>query len=611
MKSLRYFALSIVLLSACGPADPLTLSQSSSLSLAGTQGAQETPAFYKYCTATDNPKDIQHSVDKLKEVVTKPDEGSISCDIALERLSRSSLTIDLANQGISSLLPFAGLKGIGQLLLSGNSITSLKGLEGLDALYRIDLAKNDVVDVSELTKNKSLHMIGIASNPVTSIDALAKMPRLTYIDISATKITDASILADSQLRDLSMSDLPGLRDLEFIGQLKHLESFVAMNSAIKSLYFLTENNASLRFINVSDNEISDIYPLKRLKNLDYVVVSSNTINHVEGILELPKLKHFSAYGNPFSTISVGTVPPNHPLESITLWDNKNLEDLRFIRKFPNLKQLRLSGAGIKHIPDLSQHSKLRVITAGWCPLTQESIANIMAVKQLHTLSLGKTNLESFDLKESRPALVKLTISYNPKIRSLDFLKHTPNIEYLIAHGNTIETFPEGVGQKLTYLSVAVDNSKENVARAFNLPELKHLYLKTKGEGAMTIELAEKKEKLKELALSGQPLTDTSFLKSLPNLEKLEAFGVSLRDLSDIVSLPLTHLDVRYNCLSSIKPLADATHIWSTLKQLNLEDNQIMDLDLLPADKTAKLEMFKVEDNGKKKERCSEDAIGAL
>lgn len=609
MKTLRYFALSILLLSGCGGgpsevADSLPDSDDTSTDPI-PDDSKSTSAFYKYCTAATNPADIQHSVDKLKDVVTQAGESSISCDVAYERLSTPSVDIDFTNQGITSLRPFGGLKGIGILDLKDNSITDLTGLEDVSNLHRLDLSGNSIEDISTLAKITSLRWLTIDKNPVKELGGVASLPGLYYFSFHDTRITDASAFANSQITGLSMGGPTMLNSYGFIGQMKKLDFLVIMDTNLGSVSFLTDNNKTLKFLNVSNTLLTDISPILKLDNLEVLILGFNQISNVDGVLMLPRLTDLAAYDNNISTIDSDLIHPDSKLVELALWENPGIADMSFLSKLPLLKKLRIWGSGVKHIPDLSRHADLEIVSAGDNALTATSVANILKAKNIHTLELRNNNLMSFDLPEPRPALKRLNLRANRDISTLDFLKNAPNLEFLNAYYLPIKNFPAGLGQSLTELYIEIDNDKDSIARLFDLPKIKNLDLEVRGREGFSVSLTENKTNITQLALRGESLLNTAFLKFLPNLSSFYGYGLKLRELTDFVELPLKRLTINNNCLSSIKPLAEATTIWSTLKELNLENNQIMDLDLLPADKTAKLDVFNTERNGKKKEDCAE------
>lgn len=570
---------------------------------------KEVPAFLSYCKAGANPPDVQHTVDKLVELVTYETGEDLSCDIAFRRLKSDSDEVNLSNMGIKSLLPFGGLDGINVLTLSGNEITNIAGLDKIKSLSYLDLSGNKITDISGIVKNKSLVSLDVSKNPITEIGELSKLEELRMLVLNETLIADASTLGKSHIQRLDMQDMPNLKDYSFVGEMENIKGLWIAGAGLTSLDFLTKKNSELVFVNFSRNEISDASPLLKFKNLIIVSLGFNKIHSIDGFFDLADLEYLNVSDNEINAVNPDAIEGKSILESLNIGQNENLQDLSFIAKLAQLRELDFSRSGVQHIPNLANHVYLTSIEAQANQLTKESVLNILRAKKALSINLKENKITGINLPEDHPelALLKLDVSENPDLISLDFLKKAPALTSLIAYRSSIPSFPDDVGLELTKLDLGVENNPSVIDRIFKLPKLEELNLVVHGSDPARIDLRKTNETVSKLNLSGPSLEGSSFLKFLPNLSELSITGMALPELVWAVDQPLKKLNLSANCITTVEALVQAPKIWDTLEELNLEDNQITDLDLLPADKLEKLKVFEAENNGKKKDGCPDNA----
>lgn len=107
--------------------------------------------------------------------------------------------------------------------------------------------------------------------------------------------------------------------------------------SIKGLEFAT----NLEYLDLSENEITDISPIKNLKKLEMLEIDRNIIEDISPLKDLTNLKHLNLYSNYIKDIS--------PL--------KNLVNLEFLDLHYNLDDDRING-GVVDISPLKNMNKL-------------------------------------------------------------------------------------------------------------------------------------------------------------------------------------------------------------------------------------------------------------
>ena len=147
----------------------------------------------------------------------------------------------------------------------GLRIEDMTGLEHATDLEYLDLGDNAVTDLAPLEGLESLQLLYLDGNEVSDISALAELP-LVVLSISNTKVDDFSAL--SNMDSLYWLDLDG--------------------NAIRDLPRLP---ASLLYLYLADNAISDIGVLADLPNLREVRLSGNSIRSLFPLAGLSQLEH--------------------------------------------------------------------------------------------------------------------------------------------------------------------------------------------------------------------------------------------------------------------------------------------------------------------------------
>jgi Leucine-rich repeat (LRR) protein len=94
-------------------------------------------------------------------------------------------------------------------------------------LKHLDICNTDVFDASPISACTSLISLDLSNTRVTDIDFISKLHRLEILNMSFLGgVSDISVVASSScpyLRELSMANMPLLRDIRHLQHLKRLE----------------------------------------------------------------------------------------------------------------------------------------------------------------------------------------------------------------------------------------------------------------------------------------------------------------------------------------------------------------------------------------------------
>ena len=216
--------------------------------------------------------------------------------------------IEFRHNAISDLTPLTNLTKLNNIKLRGNQITDIAPLARHFNVEWMGLEDNQITDLSPLQNLKKLNGIGISGNPVTDVSPLAGLISLEGIAAQNTPITDFSPLANLRIlqwiefgNDPTISTLPSLTGIK---TLRRLEITGTNISDISRLAELTQ----LKELNLEGNLISDISSLSNLKKLIELRLDSNQITDISPLSGLTNLREVNLRNNAISDFS--------PLESL-------------------------------------------------------------------------------------------------------------------------------------------------------------------------------------------------------------------------------------------------------------------------------------------------------
>ena len=236
----------------------------------------------------------------------------------------------LQNTQVSDLRPLMGLSSLSALNVAGNQITETSAVGSIASLQGLDLSNNPIRDFSglgRLTALGTLHLenCGLASEDLRELYPLEQL-RLLYLD-GNEGLTDSAVSGLQQaipncaishsalvytvelagslfLSDLTELDLSGrgIDDLSGIERFDRLEKANLGHNSIQVLLNLQigRTRETLKELDLSFNQLSDVSALAELKALEVLDLSGNRIEQIQSLARLTGLKKLYLTGNPLA-----------------------------------------------------------------------------------------------------------------------------------------------------------------------------------------------------------------------------------------------------------------------------------------------------------------------
>jgi hypothetical protein len=137
-------------------------------------------------------------------------------------------------------------------------------------------------------------------------------------------------------------------DLSPIKGLPRLQQLILHHNKVRSVAPLADNRA-LQYIDLNQNDVTDLKPLGMLTNMSVLYLSDNSVKDISPILKLPRLH--SIYLNNNGLVSLSGINELKWLSSLSASGNK-LKDLHDLTGLENLSFLFLEGNQIADINPL-------------------------------------------------------------------------------------------------------------------------------------------------------------------------------------------------------------------------------------------------------------------
>ncbi|MDH5765345.1 MAG: leucine-rich repeat domain-containing protein, partial [Gammaproteobacteria bacterium] len=528
--------------------------------------------------------------------------------------------LKMANTGISTILGVEQYNNTLRTLdIANNNIENISLLSNLQ-LTEVNLSDNKISDFSPLLNQTHLTLFNVSRNyffdnwPYQTRDLITQIisnnPGLTHIGLSGLKI-DAPFpvfaaspdwqpyaLIDLDLSDTGVSEIYGIElyttlknlnlannSLTTINQLSNmpLSQLDISNNHITDISLLLNSINGLRSINLSGNKSIPTYQISSFLNQNYNLthIGLNNTTYNEGI---PLLNH-----------PMIIVP--YKLYELDLGNNK-INNIWNVDKYPTLKSLKIANNLIDDISPLS-FTNLSLMELDISGNNVSDISALFGYKQLRKLNLSHNNFsEDYPMQ--------------------DLLRHIITDNQQLTHIG-INGFPTGWINLTTstgqyYKLIELDIGNTGIAAAIpEIPTLRKLNLS--GNNLTIIPGLTPPvylNNLRELDISNNSLTDISHLindAQITELKKLNLSnnpGIPHEQVSTIINQNhrLTHINLNNVVLWHAVPVftnpmtnspyqlvelelasSKIETLWgleqyTSLKKLNLADNDLIDISLL-------------------------------
>lgn len=232
--------------------------------------------------------------------------------------------LNIANNTVSDLRPLMGIRNLRYLYAANNYISSTVPLGAASALFVIDLSNNAISDFSGLKKLTGLNTLKLNNTGLTNemLPNLYTLSSLAVLDISNndaltgegvdklkiaisqcvithSELAYSIVIGDRSFRNTdTVIDVSGLgvSDISPLGAFHAPEIVNLSNNQISNIYIL-QNVSSIKTLNLASNMLSDITPISTLNWLEVLDISNNLVTDITPLLGLTNLKSLNLSGN--------------------------------------------------------------------------------------------------------------------------------------------------------------------------------------------------------------------------------------------------------------------------------------------------------------------------
>lgn len=329
------------------------------------------------------------------EVLEIANAGMLQLDrlVELDRLR----VLELPNNNLLDVYFVGQLQGLQTLNLENNQITGLNGGNGLDRLQ-----------VLKLSGNVNLSLVEINN-------LLANAPLLNTLSLSDMDVFDLSafnFVNPQAMRELSVVN-SGLNYLAGVERFSRLEGLNVSYNDLQDVYWIN-NLHNLKSLDLSNNSqtLNDI-PLNSLRFMENLQLNELSFFSPENILAqiagLPHLKHLGVAGIPIADLYTFNLA--NPEQLLTLNLTGSLEssaDVGVLGDFAQLRELNLSHNGLTDLYSLNDLFNLERLDLSDNTVGDVSWLIMMAQNQIlgyvNLLNNGQIPCEQLDQLASIPTL---------------------------------------------------------------------------------------------------------------------------------------------------------------------------------------------------------------
>ena len=209
------------------------------------------------------------------EILNLMGNSSISDMASLAHLPLVSLNISKVKltDTYDLLLPQARMNNLDLSATELQNIESLARPKVLPAIRKLLVQDNHIEDMAPLGELSTLRVLNVSRNPIKDLSPISKLTNLVALDVSGVQASNL---------------------LENLNHPRLLELYAAKLN-LKDLGWVEELNSAFRTLDLSHNQIKDISPLYRLKDLGNLQLQGNPIDDLdlEWLASLKNLKIFN------------------------------------------------------------------------------------------------------------------------------------------------------------------------------------------------------------------------------------------------------------------------------------------------------------------------------
>lgn len=300
---------------------------------------------------------------------------------------RSCTALNEVYAADNRLTDFPPLPALVFLDLAGNKLSDVSCLTTLPRLSTLYLQKNAVTDPAPLAQLTALSTLDIANNHITDVSALTALTELKLLYLDGNHLTNAQL---SNFHDklpncaLDVDVLTDIPETVQIGKKSYSTKLTKLklassglgNDDIQNLKYMV----NLTDLDLSGNNLSDVFPLARLYSLTKLDLSYNKIEDISSLAGL------------------------YQLTDLTLSSNQ-IRDLAPLGHLTQLTELAIGNNLFTDISPLSNLTRMRTLVM--CKCGKPDLTQIYPMQELFELRISKnvySKEELAALKEAVPTI---------------------------------------------------------------------------------------------------------------------------------------------------------------------------------------------------------------
>jgi Leucine-rich repeat (LRR) protein len=333
-------------------------------------------------------------------------------------------------------------------------------------LKYLELISNRLKNIDFLAKQNfyNLERIDLDDNEIEDVEALSNLSNIKTIYLNDNKIQNANALKKNTLLSLLEITENNLDDICWIKSLIYLDSLSSSNNKIKSLEcFSFESDYiwnNLIYLNLSNNEISDISSLKNFTNLTILYLFDNKIEDIFSLSDMSRLRILSLNSNRIKIIE--PVKNLKMLKLLNMNDNK-IEDISSVKNLTGLWSLEMSRNKISYLPNglFNNFKSLSRLDLSFNLIKEIDSFGPYLTKNLKTIYLNNNQLKKIPYFANYTNLGELILNNN----NIDFIDvfnfsmnqlRTIDISFNSINSNNIIHIDINIGNDLKIVYIDLD-----------------------------------------------------------------------------------------------------------------------------------------------------------
>ncbi|CAL6057116.1 Conserved_hypothetical protein [Hexamita inflata] len=403
------------------------------------------------------------------------------------------------------------------LTINGSKLTNIEGIETMQQLQSLDLKDNSILSIEPLKQLVNLKQVSLDNNFIYNLEHIANLPNYKLEWVSNQRvptnteyqnyINDTKIaLSIAQLQDLLIDQYETyfstkyqpavqnqiltinndnlIRDFKFVDQLPIIN--IQFNSCINLKFFRTP--ASIISLTVNNSKLTNIVGIEVMKQLQFIDLRDNSIISIEPLKELVNLKQ-------------------------VLLDNNFIQNLEFVTALPNYK---LEWIYYQKVPTDADYQNYINDTKSVQSVAQLKAA--LAPKKVQTDQLivqyeAKFSIDQ-DLRTKYQPTIKnqiLTINGDNQIKDFKFVDQLPIVNFQLNNCINLKFFRTPT----KILSLTINNSR--LTNLVGIEVMRQLqYLDIRDNSIISIQPLQHLINLKQLLIDNNFIQDLELLTVLPN-----------------------------------------------------------------------------------------------